>query len=70
MEVKSLPEPRAFTFAETGQLVGASERQVRRWADEGKIGYVKLPQGRRVRPAQIEAFLKANEVDPLTTGRR
>lgn len=70
MEVKSPPEPRALTFAEVGELVGASERQIRRWCDEGKLGYVRLPQGRRVRPAQVAAFLDANEVDPLKTGRR
>jgi excisionase family DNA binding protein len=57
------PEP-VLTFEQVATLAGVSPRQVRRWVEEGRIGYVELPRGRRIRPSQYNAFIVRHAVDP------
>jgi excisionase family DNA binding protein len=53
---------RLYTYAEIAELAAATERQVRRWVDEGKLDYVQLPRGRRVTRDQFLAFINDRTV--------
>jgi excisionase family DNA binding protein len=37
---------RLYTYAEAAELFGVTDRQVRRWVEEGKLDYTVLPAGR------------------------
>ncbi len=59
-----LEPERAYTYEEIAELCGASPRMVRRWCDDRRIGYVRLPRGRRILGRQYAAFVAGNVVDP------
>jgi hypothetical protein len=48
-----------LTFEEIAELArgDTTERQVKRWADEGKIEVVRLPRGRRIRLSAWKEFI-------------
>jgi excisionase family DNA binding protein len=56
---------RGYTYQEVGDHLGVSWRQVKRWCDDGKLGYTRLPRGRRITPSHLAAFIAANNVEPL-----
>ena len=58
------PMERQYRFEEIAELAGVTPRAVRRWVDEGRIGYIQLPHGRRITARHWAAFIKANEVPP------
>ena len=60
--IKSLLE-RGFTYEEVAELLSARPRQVQRWTEEGKLGFVRLPQGRRILESQLREFIEANRVE-------
>lgn len=54
-----------YTYAEIASFAHVRPRQVRRWADELQVlGYVQLPQGRRVLGSQYLDFIGGNTVTP------
>jgi len=58
-------EPEAsYTPAEAAKLLKASERQVRRWMTESRLGFSQRPRGRVVLGRQIIAFNERNAVEP------
>jgi len=56
---------RLLTYADAAELTAASERQVRRWVEEGKLGFVQLPRGRRITGRQLAEFIEACSVEPV-----
>lgn len=52
-----------FTYAEAADALKVSERQVRRWVSERKIGSVQYPRGRRLLGSQIAEFLSGRIVE-------
>jgi hypothetical protein len=50
-----------LTFGEIAELArgGTTERQVKRWADDGKLAVVRLPRGRRVLLSAWQEFIEA-----------
>jgi excisionase family DNA binding protein len=43
-------------------MIGVSDETLRRWVDQGKVRYIRLPSGRlRFRQADLEALLVVNE---------
>ncbi len=50
---------RLYRYEEIAELAGASPRQVRRWCESGWLGYVQLPQGRRVSGQHYLDFVEA-----------
>jgi len=42
----SIDPDRLYTYAETAELFGVTERQIRRWVSDGKLDYTPLPGGR------------------------
>jgi excisionase family DNA binding protein len=57
------PEP-MLTYEQVADLAGVSVRQVRRWVEEGRLGYVNLPRGRRVLARHYVAFVERHAVEP------
>ncbi len=55
---------RMYTYEEVAQLASASPRMVKRWCEDGRIGFVRLPRGRRILGRQYAAFVAGNAVDP------
>jgi alkylated DNA nucleotide flippase Atl1 len=57
---------RMYTYEEIAGFAGegTTARRVRRWVEEGKLGYVQLPQGRRVLGRHWAAFIADREVSP------
>ena len=64
-QVAPVEPERAYTYKQAGEFVNASERQVRRWCDERRIGYIRMPQGRRILGRHINEFLASREVKPV-----
>lgn len=58
----SEPE-RLYTYAAIAELANATERQVRRWVEEGKLAYVQLPRGRRITRDQYLDFVSRRAVE-------
>ena len=62
------PKPRVaeaetlYTYAEVAERFAASGRQVKRWCDEGRLGFIRMPQGRRITERHIQDFIEANDV--------
>ena len=63
LPIETEPE-RLFTFEDIAALASASVRQVRRWVTEGKLGFVTMPQGRRVTLKQWQRFVRDNSIEP------
>jgi excisionase family DNA binding protein len=59
------PEP-MLTYEQVADLAGVSVRQVRRWVEEGRMGYVELPRGRRVLARHYMAFVERHAVEPAS----
>ena len=59
-------EVRLYTYEEAAELLGAniSARQVRRWVEDGRLGFIQLPFGRRIKVEHIAAFIAANNRAP------
>ncbi len=58
----SEPE-RLYTYAAIAELADVTERQVRRWVEEGKLAYVQLPRGRRITRDQYLDFITHRAVE-------
>lgn len=54
------PDIRTLGFADTAQALGVSERTLRHMVSTRRIPVVKFGRLLRFRPADIEAFLRAN----------
>lgn len=53
-----------LTSTDAAKLLGVSDETIRRWADEGKVRYLRLPSGhRRFAEADLE-HLKPTVVEP------
>ena len=50
---------RLYRLEEIAEFAGVSRRQVQRWTYEGAVGFVKLPQGRRVSGKQYMEFVES-----------
>ena len=50
---------RLYRYEELAPFAGVSARQIRRWVESGWLGYVQLPQGRRVSGQQYLDFIAA-----------
>jgi excisionase family DNA binding protein len=65
-------DDRLLTYSETAELLGVSERSVRRWAADGRIETVALGRLVRVRPSEIRRLvrdgLSAADADPAGSG--
>lgn len=55
---------RMYSYEEIAEFAGATPRRVRRWVEDGLMGYVQLPRGRRVLGRQYAAYVASNTVDP------
>lgn len=55
---------RLYLYEEIATVAGATPRQVRRWVEEGRLGYVQLPKGRRVAGQQYLDFIAGRTVAP------
>ena len=65
MAVKDKQPERGLTYDEVAERLSVRPRQVQRWCDERKLGYVELPQGRRILESHLAAFIAANAVEPV-----
>lgn len=54
---------RMYTYAEVADLIGVSERRVRGWVDDGEMGFVQLPRGRRILGRHYAAFIASRSVE-------
>lgn len=53
-----MPEPTDLSTGAAAALIGVSDETLRRWVDQGKVRYVRLPSGRlRFHRADLEALL-------------
>ncbi len=66
MSAPDIELERMYTYAEIAAFAGegTTDRRVRRWVEEGRIGYVQLPQGRRILGRHYAAFIASREVTP------
>lgn len=55
-----------LTKEAVAEICGVSVGTVRRWLDEGRIGYVKLGRLIRFPKTSVEAFLEEGRRGPLT----
>jgi excisionase family DNA binding protein len=46
-----------LTYAEAAEPIGVSERMIRRWVADGRLPFIQLPRGRRLRGSAVNAFL-------------
>jgi excisionase family DNA binding protein len=53
-----------YTYEEAARLLKLSRRQVRRYVEDGYLGYVQLRRGRRIRGQQLLDYIDANTVEP------
>lgn len=66
-----LPGPvepgKLYSYAELAEAAGEgiTERRIRRWVEEGRLGHVQLPKGRRVQGAQFLDFIAGRSVAPV-----
>lgn len=51
-----------YTYEEIAAFARATPRQVRRWVEEGRLGYVQYPQGRRVLGRHFLDFIEGRSV--------
>lgn len=51
-----------LTVKDVAQRLQVSTRTVQRWQEEGKITFIKLPQGVRFREEYLENWLSKKEV--------
>lgn len=68
-----LPPPRLLSPEQVGKIYGVDSKTVSRWADEGRISYLRTPGGhRRFFEADILAGLKAAyaKTNPEPTDKR
>jgi excisionase family DNA binding protein len=67
-KVKQSPpaiEPeRMYSYEEVAAFAGVSPRMVKRWCEDGRLGFVRLPRGRRILGRQYAAFVTQNVVEP------
>jgi excisionase family DNA binding protein len=53
-----VPDRTDLATGAAAELLGVSDETLRRWAEQGKVRYVRLPSGRlRFRRADLEAIL-------------
>ncbi len=55
---------RLYTYEEVAAFAGVTPRMVKRWCEDGRLGFVRLPRGRRILGRQYSAFVSGNVVDP------
>lgn len=55
-----------LTYETAAQRLGMSERHVRRLVAERRIAHIRLGRAVRIDPTDIDAYLAANRVEPLT----
>jgi excisionase family DNA binding protein len=69
--IQKAPEPwssidpdRLYTYEEIAAMCGVSPRRVRRWVEEGKLGWTPLPggRGRRIAGWQWIDYVRAHAV--------
>lgn len=68
MATKQRPTPVervGYTYAEVGSQLGVSARQVKRWCDDGRLGFIRLPRGRRITAEHVAEFVASRNVAPL-----
>jgi excisionase family DNA binding protein len=62
--VRKATDPGAvLTRDQVAERLGVTPRQVKRWIDERRIGFIQLPQGRRITEAQLTEFVNSRAVD-------
>lgn len=57
------PEP-VYTYDEIAALAKVTDRQVKRWVEEGWIGFIQLPRGRRISRQHYLDYLARNNHEP------
>ncbi len=55
-----------LTYEMAAQRLGMSERHVRRLVAERRIAHIRLGRAVRLDPADVDAYLIANRVEPIT----
>jgi excisionase family DNA binding protein len=63
----SLPTSPYLTEAEVAQLFGVTTHAVRKWRNQGKLGYIKVGKTIRFDPEEIAAFIRRNRQAPVCT---
>lgn len=63
---KDEPRLRGFNYEEVAEMFSVRPRQVQRWCEEGHLGYITMPQGRRILERHIQAFIEARDVEPVS----
>jgi len=62
MEPSPTPKVAKMRLAEAAEMLGVHPETLRRWADEGKVPYVRTPGGeRRFASEDIEAVMVVEE---------
>lgn len=57
-----------LTSSDAAVMLGVSDETIRRWCDDGRVRYLRLPSGhRRFRPEDLDDLLTV--VEPTTGGR-
>ena len=64
---RELHEP-LLTIAEVAELIGCSEKTVRRWIGSGRLVARKLGRQWRIHPADYRTFLDAGAPEPSRDG--
>lgn len=54
-----------LTIKQVAQKLQVAEVTVRKWQEQGKIAYIKLPQGIRFREEWIENWLEKRTIKPV-----
>jgi excisionase family DNA binding protein len=49
-----------LTYKQAAERLAISERQAKRYVEEGWLGSVRMPRGRRISEADIAAFIERN----------
>lgn len=71
MTIKVRPEqspdamPEGFTYQQVAERLNCTWRQVKRYCDEGKLGYFTLGRGRRITQEHIRDYIARNNVAPV-----
>jgi excisionase family DNA binding protein len=61
-KVASKPPERFYTPEEVAEILSVTTQTVKRWIAEGRIGYIRMPKGSRIRQRHLDEFLDEREV--------
>lgn len=54
-----------LTIKQVAEKLQVAEVTVRKWQEQGKIAFIKLPQGVRIREEWLENWLEKRTVKPV-----